>query len=119
MLVPIDPRTLPVGTLLRRWYDGREHVVEVGRCITVTPAAAPNGWWRYRYDGKLYRTLTAITRVITGQKNWSGPQFFGLRPRARDLGRYWSYDPTSFLYLGPPKPNAKPRRRQRVRSQIL
>ena len=32
----------------------------------------------YEYQGKPYRSLTEITKVITGAK-WSGPAFFGLR----------------------------------------
>jgi hypothetical protein len=32
----------------------------------------------YEYQGKAYRSLTEITKVITGTK-WSGPAFFGLR----------------------------------------
>jgi phytoene dehydrogenase-like protein len=32
----------------------------------------------FDYDGQTYRSLTAITKRITGM-GWSGPQFFGLR----------------------------------------
>jgi hypothetical protein len=32
----------------------------------------------FEYGGQPYRSLTAISRQITGMA-WSGPQFFGLR----------------------------------------
>ena len=62
---PISPKTPPaVGTrLLREWY-GRMHVVEV----------TEDG---FMFDGKSYRSLTAIARRITGTHR-SGPGFFGL-----------------------------------------
>lgn len=53
------------GTRLLREWQGRTHHVTV----------LANG---FEYGGKTYRSLTAITRHITGSP-WSGPQFFGLR----------------------------------------
>ncbi|MGA9666478.1 MAG: DUF2924 domain-containing protein [Gallionella sp.] len=53
------------GTRLIREWQGRAHHVTV----------LANG---FEYGGKTYRSLTAITRHITGTP-WSGPQFFGLR----------------------------------------
>ncbi len=35
----------------------------------------------YRYRSKQYKSLTAIAYEITGAR-WSGPRFFGLKPRA-------------------------------------
>ena len=55
---------LPGTRLLREW-QGVTHQVTV----------ASKG---FDYDGKSYRSLTAIARHITGTA-WSGPLFFGLR----------------------------------------
>ena len=41
---------------------------------------------KFRYDGRIYKTLTAIAREITGA-HWSGPLFFGLRKHMRGKGR--------------------------------
>ena len=56
---------LAPGTRLVRHWHGVEHVV------TTT---ADGG---LEYQGKRYRTLTAVARVISGQ-HLSGPRFFGL-----------------------------------------
>lgn len=62
---PAALRTQPsVGTRLVREWNGRMHVVEV----------TENG---FVWDGKSYRSLSAIARRITGA-HWSGPRFFGL-----------------------------------------
>jgi hypothetical protein len=60
-----SPDDNPPGTRLLREWQGRTHYVTV----------LANG---FEYNGKTYRSLTAITRQITGTP-WSGPQFFGLR----------------------------------------
>lgn len=60
---PID--SLAPGTRLLREWQGQTHHVTV----------LDHG---FEYAGKSYRSLTAITRLITGTP-WSGPQFFGLR----------------------------------------
>ncbi len=57
---------LPPGTHLIREWQGRRH--------QVTVLAAGFG-----YEGRTYRSLTAITREITGI-SWSGPRFFGIKP---------------------------------------
>ena len=59
-------RNLPVaGTrLVREWNGGRYEV-------TVVPGG-------FEFDGRRYRSLTAITKAITGT-HWNGPAFFGLR----------------------------------------
>ena len=54
--------------LVREW-NGRPYQVEV----------LDNG---YRFDGKTYPSLTAITKRITGT-HWSGPRFFGLMPKRK------------------------------------
>jgi len=53
------------GTRLVREYHGVEHVVTV----------LPDG---FEYDGRPYRSLSAIARSITGTR-WNGLVFFGLR----------------------------------------
>jgi len=58
----------PGTRLLREWHGDRyEVVVEVGG---------------FRYAGKLYRSLSAVARAITGS-HWGGNRFFGLMPVAR------------------------------------
>jgi Protein of unknown function (DUF2924) len=62
----IRPQT---GTRYVREYDGQLHEV------TVLDSG-------YEYQGEAYRSLTEITKLITGAKR-SGPAFFGLRRKAR------------------------------------
>ncbi len=52
------------GARLLRDWNGRTHVVDV----------TEGG---FLFDGKSYRSLSAIARQITGAQ-WSGPRFFGL-----------------------------------------
>jgi len=59
----IKPPPLP-GTRLMREWNGRMHVVDITEDGIL-------------FDGKLYRSLTAVTKRITGA-HWSGPRFFGL-----------------------------------------
>jgi hypothetical protein len=56
-----------VGTKLVREYQGVEHVVTV----------LADG---FEYEGRPYRSLSAIARAITGTR-WNGWTFFGLRGR--------------------------------------
>ncbi|AXE66428.1 hypothetical protein BBF93_12750 [Hyphomonas sp. CACIAM 19H1] len=66
-----DQAVVPAGSSLRsgsrlvRDWNGVTHVVDV----------AKGG---YRYQGRVYRSLSAIAREITGAR-WSGPRFFGLK----------------------------------------
>jgi hypothetical protein len=62
-----DTRPLP-GTRLLREYDGVQHVVTV---------RADD----FEYEGRPYRSLSAIARHITGTR-WNGWTFFGLKGRA-------------------------------------
>jgi hypothetical protein len=64
-------RTKP-GTQLIRSRQGKTHTV------TVQEAG-------YQYDGRRYRSLSEIARHITGTQ-WSGPLFFGLKPRRTKKG---------------------------------
>ena len=61
--------SVSAGTHLVREWNGRTYQVEV----------LDNG---YRFDGKTYPSLTAITKRITGT-HWSGPRFFGLMPKRK------------------------------------
>ncbi len=63
-----DPQSaidLPVGTKLKREWQGRNYVIEV---------TAKGFCW----DGTTYASLSAVASEITGT-NWNGPRFFGLR----------------------------------------
>lgn len=63
-----DPQSaidLPVGTRLKREWQGLSYVIEVsgeGFC----------------WNGATYASLSAVAKAITGT-NWNGPRFFGLR----------------------------------------
>jgi hypothetical protein len=59
--------SLAAGTLLAREWNGRTYHVEV----------LAKG---FRFDGRVWPSLSAVARRITGT-NWSGPRFFGLRKR--------------------------------------
>jgi len=61
-----DSRPLP-GTRLIREYEGVQHVVTV---------RADD----FEFEGRPYRSLSAIARHITGTR-WNGWTFFGLRAR--------------------------------------
>jgi hypothetical protein len=63
------PRKLTLGTRLVRDWHG------VGHTATVLDGG-------FEYDGKQWRSLTAIANAITGTK-WNGPRFFGLAERKR------------------------------------
>ena len=59
------PRAAPrLGTRFVREWNGKSHVVEV----------VDKG---FVWQGKTYRSLSAIASTITGSR-WSGPRFFGL-----------------------------------------
>jgi hypothetical protein len=60
----VDDRPI-AGTRLIREYQGVEH------CVTVLVDG-------YEYQGRSYRSLSAIARAITGTR-WNGVVFFGLR----------------------------------------
>ena len=64
--VRADSRPLP-GTRLIREYDGLQHVVTV----------LADG---FDWEGRPYRSLSAIARAITGTR-WNGWTFFGLKNR--------------------------------------
>lgn len=57
-------RSLSKGARLLRDWNGKTHIVDV----------TAEG---FLFEGKIYRSLSAIAREITGA-HWSGPRFFGL-----------------------------------------
>jgi Protein of unknown function (DUF2924) len=67
-LVPL-PRKLTPGTRLVRDWHG------VGHSVTVLDRG-------FEYDGRSWKSLSAIAREITGTQ-WNGPKFFGLAERPR------------------------------------
>ena len=64
-------RQLAPGALLVREWGGTKHQVTV----------LENG---VIFRGKLYRSLSEVARVITGNR-WSGPLFFGLKVRHKEV----------------------------------
>lgn len=62
------PRRLRPGTRLLRTWRGDTYVVNV----------TEGG---FLYEGQTYRSLSVVAREITGT-SWSGPAFFGLKPRS-------------------------------------
>ncbi len=66
-------RHLMPGTVLMRDWDEKTYRV------VVTPAGM------YETGGKVFKSLTAAVRHITGTK-WSGPRFFGLDDKPREKG---------------------------------
>jgi hypothetical protein len=73
---PRPPRrrrgSLAPGTRLIRHWHGVEHVV-------VAMAGGDLDW-----NGRRYRTLTAVAKAISGQ-HCSGPRFFGLVSTSKDV----------------------------------
>lgn len=66
------PGQAVTGTRLIREWRGQRHEV------TVVQGG-------YEFQGRLYKSLSAIAKVITGT-HWNGPAFFGLRPAPRKEG---------------------------------
>ena len=63
------PRKLTPGTrLIRDWHG-------VGHTVIVLEDG-------FEYDGKHWKSLTAIAKTITGNQ-WNGPLFFGLAERKK------------------------------------
>jgi hypothetical protein len=64
---PRDPRVPPVGTVLRRVFNGVAHEVTV----------CSEG---FEHGGERFKTLSAVAKHITGTP-WNGFLFFGLKKR--------------------------------------
>jgi hypothetical protein len=69
----VPPRRTAPGTVLIREWQGRSHRVAVLDDGGVL------------YNQTRYRSLSEVARVITGAR-WSGPLFFGLRGRTKEVG---------------------------------
>ena len=65
-VAPSDPRLPIPGTVLTREHKGVTHRV------TVLTSG-------FEYEGKAYRSLSAVAHAITGA-HWNGYHFFGLAP---------------------------------------
>lgn len=63
--------SLKPGTRLVRHWHGTVH------CVTVLDEG-------FEFEGRHYSSLTQIAREITGAA-WSGPRFFGLKRKERDV----------------------------------
>ena len=64
-----DPHRPVAGTRLIREWQGVEH------CVTVRDDD-------YEYQGRPYKSLSAVARAITGTR-WNGLVFFGLKKQGR------------------------------------
>ena len=58
--------------IVREWNGKKYHVAVLGKNA-------------FKYDGNIYKTLSAVAKEITGA-HWSGPLFFGLRKQGHDEG---------------------------------
>ena len=70
---PVNKYTLENNHQLVREWNGQKYNVAV------------LGKDRFQYDGRIYKTLSAVAKEITGA-HWSGPLFFGLRKQANERG---------------------------------
>ena len=70
---PAPLLSLLPGTVLVREWKGVTH-----RVLIVQHG--------FVYEGQRYASLTDLARTITGTA-WSGPRFFGLERKAKELGR--------------------------------
>ncbi|MGO9686182.1 MAG: DUF2924 domain-containing protein [Beijerinckiaceae bacterium] len=69
----IAKRRVSAGTvLIREWRGVRHRVVVLDNDVT--------------YRGRRYKSLSEVARAITGA-HWSGPLFFGLKGRAKEVAR--------------------------------
>jgi len=62
----VNKYTLAPRSQIKREWNGRTYIVHI------------TDRNRFEYDGRMYRSLTAIAKEITGA-HWSGPLFFGLK----------------------------------------
>ena len=64
------PRAMPLAPGLRlvREWQGTVHVVTVDETCAI------------HWNGQRWKSLSEVARAITGTR-WSGPAFFGLKPR--------------------------------------
>jgi hypothetical protein len=74
------PRRIKPGSVLVREWKRKSHRVTV----------LADG---FAYDGRTFSNLSEIAVLITGTR-WNGPRFFGLRPKAQDIGGPVAPDPS-------------------------
>jgi hypothetical protein len=74
------PRRIKPGSVLVREWKRKSHRVTV----------LADG---FAYDGRTFGNLSEIAVLITGTR-WNGPRFFGLRPKAQDIGGPVAPDPS-------------------------
>jgi hypothetical protein len=79
-------QTFRLGTKLIREWKGRVHEVVI----------TADG---YTLDGKRYRSLTQVARLITGT-HWSGPRFFGLESQRQAAATFATKRARSGTTLG-------------------
>ena len=69
----IAKRRVSAGTvLIREWRGVRHRVIVLDNDVV--------------YRGRRYKSLSEVARAITGAR-WSGPLFFGLKGRAKEVAR--------------------------------
>jgi hypothetical protein len=67
---PRDPRLPPACTVIEKTYKGKALQVEVLEA-------------GFRFEKKVWTSLTAIAKAVTGAKSINGPLFFGIAKRAQ------------------------------------
>lgn len=70
---PVNKYTFDSNSQIVREWNGKKYYVAV------------LGKNTFKYDGKVYKTLSAVAKEITGA-HWSGPLFFGLRKQGHGEG---------------------------------
>jgi len=71
---PHDRRLPKPGSVLTREWKGQQVAVKI----------LDGG--RFEYEGRVFRSLSAVAREVTGT-SWNGPLFFGLRKEPKPNGR--------------------------------
>lgn len=70
---PVNKYTFDSNSqIVREWNRKKYYVAVLGKNA-------------FKYDGKVYKTLSAVAKEITGA-HWSGPLFFGLRKQGNGEG---------------------------------
>ena len=71
---------LPPSTRLVRTWGGTRHEV----AVVCGSGGGKSQATVYAYQGKQYKSLSEIARLITGTR-WSGPRFFGLTGTSKEV----------------------------------
>jgi hypothetical protein len=88
-VVDANSRRFKTGTKIIREWRGKVHEV----------AVTPEG---YVYGNDVYKSLSPIAFRITGTR-WSGPAFFGTKPKESRLPRRARRDDAPFIPVSSPK----------------